>query len=269
MIKTLKKYFKVYYRFLRFNLIYSMTYRASFLMELSIEILYTLTVLVFFNVVYGNIRQVAGWSYYEIMFLIGLDIIMSELFVATIFALNTNNVPEAIKNGTVDSILLKPINSQFSLTISRTYIPSIITMIPGFYLLYFALEHLHITLQPINVIMGVLILLCGFIITYSIMTIATSLAFYFTNAKLFPRIGMDMVMYFESRPHSIFNTVILKLLFFLLIPAVFVASIPTWTIIRGVEWHYVVMAVILACIFFKASTSIWNKMILYYSSATS
>ncbi len=254
---------------MKFNLIFSMTYRTSFLLELSLEMLYTATVIILFNVIYSNIRQLGGWSYYEIMFLMGLDVIMSEAFVGIVFALNTNQLPESIKNGTVDTVLLKPINSQFALTISRAYLPSIITMIPGFYLLYYSVSHIHRALYPANVIVGIFVLVCGFVIAYSFMTIASSLAFYFTNAQFFPRIGMNMIMFFQNRPYTIFNNLILKSLFFFIVPVIFVASVPTSTILGKIEWPFVVTAAGLATFFLLLSIFVWNKMIVYYSSATS
>lgn len=268
-IKTIVRYLKLYLKLARFNLIYITTYRVSFLIEMCVELFYFIALIVLFNVLYGNIKSIVGWSYYEMLFLIGIETIMSELFVGLVFANNTNDLPNKIRTGMVDFALLKPLSSLFSLTISTPYLPSLLSIIPGFYLLYLSLNHLHIKLGALNVLGGLLLLGAGFIIGYSVMVIITSLSFIFINANAIPRLGMNTIINFTTRPHQIFKGIILKTIFYLVVPVVFVVSIPTSVFIRSFSTLYVLSGIILAIIFLNIAKIVWSHMIGYYSSASS
>lgn len=268
-LKKIARYFKLYLKYLKFDLIFDMNYRVSFLIQIIVEIFYAVVAIVFFNVLYSNVKEIVGWSYWEILFLLGIHSVMIEILISFVFAYNTNNLPERIKDGEIDFTLVKPINSFIALTILQPYATSLFAVAPGLYLIIISLTKIHLKLTILNVAGGIIILLCGFIIAYSVMAMVASLSFVFLNATTLPRVGMNLMTNFSSKPHQIFNNSILRIIFYFFLPSIFVASVPADTLIRGLNINFLILAIILATTFLFSAYWLWNKMIRYYSSASS
>lgn len=250
-------------------MMYDLSSRTSFMIMVGVEVFYVVASIVFFNVLYGNIKSLAGWSYYEMLLLVGFDTVMTELLVGLVFANGTNALPKRITTGYVDYFLLKPVPSYFLLNLLQPYFPSIVSTGFGFLLMGIALSHLSVSVSFLTIVGVILLAGCGFIIGASIMIVVASFAFRFADAKYAPRIGMNAVIFFSEKPYQMFNTTVLKLIFFIIIPAVFLSSIPMYSLVHGVSLTYLTLALVLAFVFVYISQKIWNKMITNYTSASS
>lgn len=264
---AVKRYLKLYSIFARVALIKSMTYRVGFIVAILVDIGYSAVFVAFFAVMFQNIRQVAGWTYYEILFLSGLNIVVSEIVMGVVVIFNLHDLPEKIKNGDVDLALTKPVNSLFTLTLSSPYTTSIISSLPGFYLMYYASTHLAIKLSLVNLLGFVTILSCGFVICYSFMVIISSFSFKFVNMMSLPDIAQE-IFFSKSNPHTVYQGA-LKVIFFYVFPVVFVASIPARTLLSGLDWNFLFLAIVLAVVFVILMFKVWNSMLKSYSSASS
>ena len=110
------------------DVMYDMTSRTNFLIMLGVEVFYTIAFLLFFNILYGNITALAGWTYYEMLLLLGFNTVMSELLVGFIFANGANALPKRVLTGRVDYFLLKPVSNIFFLMLLQPYFPSIVSL---------------------------------------------------------------------------------------------------------------------------------------------
>ena len=132
-----------------------------------------------------------------------------------------------------------------------------------------ALFHLTIQITIMNILGTLVIACCGFVISACIMIAVSSLAFIFSNAQTLPRIGFMSTVSFSGRPHQIYNTFLLKSIFFLFIPAVFLSSVPVYSLTHGVSFQLLFLALILSYIFIILTKKVWNRMISNYTSASS
>lgn len=268
-MKKTKKLFNIFLRYFKMDMMYDLSSRTSFVIMVGVEVFYVVASMIFFNVLYGNIKTLVGWSYYEMLLLVGFDTVMTELLIGFVFANGTNALPKRITTGYVDYFLLKPVPSYFLLNFVQPYFPSLVSTGFGFLLMGIALVHLSIPISFLTIVGTLVLAICGFAIGASIMIIIASLAFKFADAKTLPRIGMNAVIFFSDKPHHMFNTLILKFIFFITIPAVFLSSIPIYSLIHGVSPGFLVLALILAFIFVSISQKIWDRMIINYTSASS
>jgi len=110
-------------------------------------------------------------------------------------------------------------------------------------------------------------LLCGFLIGYAILVLFASLSFLFINTTTFPKIGEEIIFYKEN-PHHIYKGA-LKVIFFYIFPVIFVTSVPASTIVKGIEWRLVLIGILLATLFITITIFTWNRLIRFYSSASS
>ena len=268
VLSAVKKHLKIYALLAKFAAIKTTTYRISFLVEILVEIGYAAALILFFRIVFAHITNLAGWEYYDILFLLGINIISSEVILGGFYIFNLNALPTRIKDGEIDFVLTKPISSLFHLSMGHPYFSSFISIIPGLYLMSFSLNSSGTSINPLDTFFGVLILICGFVIAYSILVMVASLSFVFTNAESLVKAGWFLIQDFKDKPHNIYTGVIGKLLFYV-IPVVFMSSIPALTILKGVNYYHVLYATTLAAVFLYLATKVWNRMIRHYTSASS
>lgn len=266
-LTVINKYLKIYWYFLKFSLIRATTYRASFFIEFFLEIGYSVVLIIFFNIIYSNVNNIAGWNYHETMFLLGLTTIFSEIFLCSVMIFNLNNLPKKILDGEIDFDLTKPLNKLFKLSLGDIYIAGFPAIIPGIYLIIFSLPHLNTEISLFKILVILLMLLSGFILAYSIAVIMSSFCFVFLNGRYFPRIATDIILY-SGRPHTIFFGV-LKILFTYLIPVAFMISIPARTFLTNVDIKVLFESFSLAFVFFILAIFTWKHFITKYESASS
>jgi ABC-2 type transport system permease protein len=242
-------------------------YRISFFIEFVIEIGYIVWTIIFFNVILHNIDSIAGWTRTEILFMVGLSIIFGELMTGLVYVWNTRMIPEKVRSGEMDFALTKPINSQFLMTASQIYPSSFVAIFVGFIMIFQTLPIIAPQLTIISILSGTIIFISSVVIGYCLLTILSSLTIVFIGAEFLTRISFDFFI-FGSRPHQIYTGVI-KLVFFFLIPIVFIASVPADVMLRGGTLWYVPLSILVAITFFIFTHIIWQYMITRYSSASS
>lgn len=251
----------------KYGMIQSTMYRVSFLVELFVEFGYQTVSLLSLNVIFDNIKEVAGWDRYEMFVLYGFSLIVSQAYVGALGVWNLWLLPEKIKDGEIDFTLLKPINSQFSLSLGRPYFTSYLTFAYGFSVILIGLSKLNILLDPINILFGIIMFISGLVIMYSLTTMITSLSFVFINATNLPKL-VGEVIYLKKYPHQVYQG-FFKILFYFFIPIIFIASVPAEFIIKGVTLEYLVYGIGISIFLFFCSIKVWNKMIGFYTSASS
>jgi len=223
--------------------------------------------IIFFQVVYSQLDSIGGWNYEEVLFLNGITILSSQIMLAVAFVFNIYRLPFNIRKGDIDFMLLKPMNSQFTITLGKVYFGGLVGTLTGMVLIIVAYLNLDIVLTPLTVIVGLVTFICGQIIYYSIVVSVSSLSFKFVNNNVFPKLAQRLTR-FGRYPHTIYNGFSQKILLTML-PVMFISSIPASIFLHGINWVYLVTAIITAIISLSVSNMIWNYMIRFYTSASS
>lgn len=268
-IRSSIKYLKIYKAFFKHAFITNMTYRVGFFISILIDSGYSFISMIFFEVIFGHVTEVVGWSYYQILFMVGLNMIVVNLLVGFIFIWGFRTLPEKINTGEIDFALLKPINSIFIISLSRPQLSNIFACLPGIYLMFISINKLDIVLSPIEIILASVTLICGIIISYCIVAMISSLSFKFTGkTDILPRIGIDFISNFTNKPHQVFKGIFEKIFLYIL-PVAFVSSVPAANILFGVNVRFVVLAIVFAFLFIFLTRLVWKSIIRNYSSASS
>jgi ABC-2 type transport system permease protein len=194
-LSVIRKYLRLYWYYIKFSLIISFTYRASFFVEILVDSFYVVWTIFFFEIIYRNTQFLAGWEREELYLLLGIKYIVSDLVFMLTFVWGIRILPERINKGEIDFHLLKPVNSLFQLTTGRPYISGLIGILTGIFLIAYSMTHIDFNFNLISFGMALLIIFCGMLINYSIMVLLTSLTFIFPNAYNLSRIGFYLLDY--------------------------------------------------------------------------
>ena len=114
----MKRYCKLYFKFLNQYIKTLLEYRADFILGLIGFILIQLTGVIFIKLIFNNIPALEGWSFYEILFIYGFAQIprgIDHVFTDNLWILSG----QIIVQGQFDRYLLRPLNPLFQVIAER------------------------------------------------------------------------------------------------------------------------------------------------------
>jgi ABC-2 type transport system permease protein len=100
--------------------------------------------------------RIADWSKWKVVLLLGTHQMIAQLFPA-LFFVNVSSIPELVRTGKLDSLLVLPIDSQFAVSTKQFSLHSVLDAILGGVVVIVSLSNLPITPSA-----GIVLLyLCG------------------------------------------------------------------------------------------------------------
>lgn len=118
---VLVRYLRVFLLFLRLSLAAEMEYRLNFLLGLLSSALTLLGALFGLLLLYQGGYRPGGWAFEEALLVLAAFTLLQGLG-STLFAPNLNKIVEHVQQGTLDFVLLKPLDPQFWLSL-RAFSP--------------------------------------------------------------------------------------------------------------------------------------------------
>jgi ABC-2 type transport system permease protein len=263
-----RRYFEIYSIMLRNSLIREMSFKANFLLWMIVEILWFCGQILFFSIIFGQVNRIGDWSKWEVVLLVGTHQIIAQLFQAFFFV-NVANVPELVRTGKLDSLLVLPLDSQFAVSTKQFGLDSVINALIGAAVVLLALTRLQITPSVGAVLLYLIALGFGVAVHYSIMLSLAAVSFWIIRAQGLVY-GYFNFLNIARYPDVIFPK-LFRFVFGWIIPVVIVANIPARLLIKSLGqpgwlmFHLIVAGTIAAMI----SRFFWRFALRHYSSASS
>jgi ABC-2 type transport system permease protein len=196
-------YWSVFLTFARNSLVRDMTFRINFLIECASSITWTMMNLGFYLLIFSHTDQIGantGWGKWEFFAFLATTMLVNSL-VQAFFMPNCESITELIRTGGLDFALLKPIDTQFLISLEKVDWSSLANFAAGLVLLVASLSQITtpLAVAPLAIVLYVFYVLCGVAILYSLMIAlsATSIWlgqnrslydfwFYITNFSRYP-----------------------------------------------------------------------------------
>ncbi len=267
-MKGLRRYIEIYGIMLRNSLIREMSFKANFVLWMLVEVLWFLGQIVFFSIIFGSINQIGDWSKWEVVLLVGTHQIIAQLFQAFFFV-NVANIPELVRTGRLDSLLVLPIDSQFAVSSKQFGLDSVVNAALGGVVVVVSLTRLGVVPQPLHILLYLVAIGFGIAIHYSIMLNLAAVSFWIVRAQ-----GL-VYGYFNflniARYPDVIYPRLFRLIFSWVIPVVIVANIPARVLIKSLGQPFPLMLQMIAAslIIFWSSRLFWRFALKRYSSASS
>jgi len=274
------QYFAVFLMFARNSLVREMTFRANFLIELVSSFSWSLMNIAFYTLIYDLMGRserydIAGWTKYEFFVFIATTIFVNSL-VEAFFMDNAEELSELTRTGGLDFALLKPIDTQFLVSLRKVSWSGVTKLVLVAGLLAYSLpkiEGLHLTV--VHVVLYLMYVLMGVAILYSVMIAlaATSIWlgrnqslydfwFYITNFSRYP---MEIYDGPFGRP--------LRHVFTFIVPILVVINVPAEILAKpfeaGDRWWLATFAVFATAACLAGSRWVFQRALLSYRSASS
>jgi ABC-2 type transport system permease protein len=267
-------YLGVFLTFARNSLIRDMTFRANFLIEAVSSVSWMAMNLGFYVIVYQKTEHIAGWGRYEFFVFIATTMFVNSI-VQAFFMPNAQELSELVRTGGLDFALLKPIDTQFLVSLHRVNWASLGNFFVALLLLGYSVPKIEgLDFSPWQLVLYPLYVVLGVFILYSVMiSLAATSIWLGRNQSLY-----DFWFYitnFSRYPMEIYHGRLgtpLKTIFTFVIPILVVINVPARIMAKPLNTDQAPLALfaILATVFcLLGSRWVFSRALLSYRSASS
>ena len=258
------RYIKIYFAFVSANLKELLSYRANFYSTVVTTLVWTAVSVIAVLIYSEQAPTLSGWSRQELIGLTGVFSIVTGLCY-TIFLSSFFSLTEKIRKGTLDYDLIKPLDGQFTATVSKTSINNLARLMAGIVLTIIAWPN---GVSIINLIKFIFLLIFACVALYGSWVILVSLNFF---SQRLGNIVDFLLEIFDQMGKTPSDT--LKeangWIFTFLLPFVMTLSFPVkslWGKLSILETGELVIG---AVILFILARIFWKFSLKHYSSASS
>ncbi len=266
MIATVGKYIRLTALMMKNCLVREMQFKVNFLVRLLTEMMWLVMQFIYIGVMYGQTGQIAGWTLWEMVVLAGTNHVIAQLFEA-LFYDNCMRLIDQIRQGDLDFNLIKPINTQFLVSLRYTDYASIANSSIGIGVILFALGKLGIGVTPGGAVLFAALVANSILIYYSILFILSVWTFWIGRSnnlmELYWQFGQ-----FSRYPGEIYPWLLRRLLQ-TLIPMLIVSNVPAGVLIHKLQGGLVIYGFTLGAVFLALAAWVWRAGLKHYRSASS
>ena len=272
-------YWRVFLIFARNSLVRDMTFRTNFLIETVSSAAWMAMNLAFYVLIFTYTPMIgagSGWGKYEYFLFLATTLIINSI-VQAFFMTNADEFSELIRTGSLDFALLKPIDTQFLVSLQRIDWSSLGNFVFGLVLIVYASIKLGAAPGPLAISLYVVYVLCGVTILYALMIAMAACSVWLgRNQTLY-----DFWFYitnFARNPREIYRGKYgdpLRWFFTFIIPVLVVVNVPARFLVRTLrphelaDWYLPAFALVAAVASLAASRWVFNRALRSYRSASS
>tara|TARA_Y100000814_G_scaffold272581_1_gene230100 strand:+ start:185 stop:886 length:702 start_codon:yes stop_codon:yes gene_type:complete len=231
-----------------------------------IDAIYYFSLFFFFKIIFQFTQSLGEFNQDAVIIFLITLYIADSLYVFFLGG-NVFNINTAVKQGDLDFILLKPVNSQFFISCRYVNTYAIISMIILSILITKLTYSYHNNFILIDFIYYIISLILGMLIFYSFEFIIACLAFWFRNFSYAGWLAGELTKY-SRRPDSIYKNFFRKTLF-TVFPMAMISSVPARFLIFGANIKLLCLQIVVAFSFLWITKIIWKKGLMKYESASS
>ncbi|SFS35758.1 ABC-2 type transport system permease protein [Marininema halotolerans] len=248
------------------NMKMALMYRANFFLNVLDSIVWFAITLLFFHTIFGQVTTIKGWDFNKLMLLIGTaELVKSMLFV--LFIENLAGLPRMVNSGDIDGILLKPINSQFYVSLRRFDFGNFGNILPALFLIGYSCYQIGTPFLSFNTLVYVFLVLCSILLAYAIWFSVMTLSIWLQQIDGMHEFFLS-AMTLMRFPQSIYKG-IGRLLFVFLIPIVTITNVPVSILLNGVNINHLILFIVSTIFYVLFSIFFWKYSLRWYSSASS
>ena len=274
-------YFRVFLTFVRNSLVRDMMFPANFIIETISSFGWVMMNVGFYILIFRYTSQIgaggsegAAWDKYQFFVFIATSMFINSV-VQMFFMTNADEFSELIRTGNLDFALLKPIDTQFLISLRKIEWSSLANFLVAAILMGYALprvEGFHLTIW--QVVLYPIYVAAGIVILYSLtIVLAAASVWLGRNTSIY-----DFWFYittFSRYPMEIYSGPVggwIRWGFTFLLPVLIVVNVPARMLAKPLrpEYSYLAGFAILATILsFMVSRWVFQRALLSYRSASS
>ena len=270
---VLKTYRRVFGTFFRNSLVREMSFRSNFVITIVTRGFWFTVQFVMFDLIFRNVDQIKDWSREEYFGFMATGMLINGI-VETFFMPNCARFSELIRTGDLDFVLLKPIDTQFLVSLEKMELPMVSQVVFSGALLSYSISAAGHIVTSAEVLMYGFLIVAAVMFFYSLMIgLAATSVFFGRNQGL-----LDFWFYvtiFARYPSSIYSgsptAEVFRFLFSYVVPILLVVTVPARVLLgKSLEPGWLpALTITFAMISFVVSRSVFHWSLKHYRSASS
>ncbi|MGE0547243.1 MAG: ABC transporter permease [Kofleriaceae bacterium] len=260
------RYLKLAIVQLRISAAAAMTYRADFLLEGVMAVMWFGLTLLPLIVLYSDRNTVAGWdapaALIVIAFFMGIRAVLEGLVSPSLIAM-----VEQIRTGSFDYVLLKPADAQALVSSARVEPWKIFDLIGALGLVVYALILRGTVPAPLDIALAVVLFVGGVLTMYAFWVICASASFWVVRLDNLPYL-LGAIFDTARWPVQVFRG-LWRVVFTFVIPVAVMTTFPAMALLGTVTSTVVIGSLAGAIALLVLSRLVWRSAIRNYTSASS
>jgi ABC-2 type transport system permease protein len=259
-----RRYAELFAIQLKAAVLLSLQYRVDFFVQAAMALFWVVTALAPLLVLFSFRSQVAGWSAHEALIVVGFFLALKGVLVGAIQP-SLGNVVEHIRKGTLDFLIIKPVDAQFLLSTSKLDLARGTDVLAGLCLSGWALMQTEAKPSVLDLLLALGILACALAILYAMWILVVSLAFHVVKID---NLSYLIVSTFDAArwPSSVFKGA-LAFVFTFVVPLTLMTTYPALALLGRLTVRHVATTLVVAGVFLFVSRRIWLRSVRSYTGA--
>jgi ABC-2 type transport system permease protein len=265
--------------FARFSLSTELAFRMNFVMKITVELLWLGILLIFYDMLFGNTKEIGGWNGDRYLFFVGCYYLL-EGTIETFFLSNCTEFSDLVRSGDLDFFLLKPIDEQFLITCRTLDWSTVPKLALGPAVMGVALWRLAQAplaaepwhFHPGEAVAFVVLFGCSVAIAYSFLVLLTMTAVWLVRNQSLMEMWWLLTTLMRY-PREIYSRSWWSMPLYYgawwMLPVLIIINVPASTMVRGLEWQNAALAVVAAIGMLAFSRWFFLKSLRSYRSASS
>jgi ABC-2 type transport system permease protein len=262
----MRKYLLLFKAFFIYSLQGKLEYRFDFFINILRSVGWLFVGVFSFQVLYAQTAVIGGWTKAEAMSLFGIFVIITQLWYIFL-APNLLGFSDMVRTGEFDFLLMKPISTQFIVSLKEVYIYSFSNFLLGVGIVFYYGAQVAKTVNLFTIAISVLLIGNGLIILYSIMLALVTLSFWIINFSSFWHV-YEVLTEGARYPVTFFKNP-LRFLFTFIIPLSVIFTIPAEFLVKETSWWVIIVAFLVGVLCFYLSSKFFYFGVRHYNSASS
>ncbi len=242
-----------------------MEFRANFLAQGGMALVWFGFFALIIFVIFRSTSSLAGWNLGSVLVLSSVSYGVGALYFS--FCYSLLSLPNEVRLGSLDFILLKPVDPQFWVSFRRVSFSQIGPVIASAILLPIALHVSHAHPCLIQWMAFLVMCVCAITIFYGFNLILMTMSIWFVRVDNLSVLS-DVSWQFGRNPIDIFSKPV-QMFFIYLLPLAMFATLPTKQLLFQFDPKLVVVGVVWAIAMATISRVFWLHALRSYSSASS
>lgn len=260
------RYLRTTWRFWGASIAADMEYRLNFAVATAAALIALGGSLFTLSLFYDHGTTLGGWTWQQALIVLGVYTLLAGL-QAAVMTPNRMRVTEYVRDGALDFVLLKPIDSQFWLSTHKFSLLGVPNMVLGMAMIAWGAWRHEPALGVLDVLRGLPLVALGAVVLYALGFFLCTLTIWFVKMWNIT-IAMQELVEAGRYPLPAYP-VGYQVFFTFVLPVAFMTTVPAGAIIGkgGVGWW--IGAAATAAITFAAARGMWVFALRSYTSASS
>ncbi|GIV03881.1 MAG: hypothetical protein KatS3mg015_2711 [Fimbriimonadales bacterium] len=262
----MKRLLRVYKQFFLSSLQREMEFRANFAAKVAQNLIWVIVFALLLEVIFRNTTSIRGWTKAD-AYLLSATCFIIEGLVSAFLSASTVEIPQKVRQGTLDFDLIKPVDSQFLACTRKFNFDQLGTLAVGILIAWVAARAGNYEVTAASLGSYALLVFSASALYAALLLILMTTAIWFVrvdNLWVLGELALDVARY----PIDIF-TGAAKVVLTYGIPLALIASVPVEVLgsKKGIDWALLSLGWAVAMLLF--ARWFWRFALRHYTSASS